>query len=90
MNRLGLSMSDALKVAQACDTVFDVRKMRAGNKVQAYCQFDTSGTGSSIGPSLKYVVYESNKIDRVIFRTTNRLRSGDGPSRSIAPGSMLT
>lgn len=71
MNRLGLSMNDAMKMAQACDTVFDVRKMRAGNKVQAYYQFDTTGTGSTEGPALKYVVYESNKIDRVIFRTTD-------------------
>ena len=70
MNRLGLSMNDAMKMAQACDTVFDVRKMRAGNKVQAYYQFDTSGTGSTEGPALKYVVYERSKIDRVIFRTT--------------------
>ncbi len=70
MNRLGLSVSDAMSVAQACDTVFDVRKMRAGNKVQAYYQFDTSGTGSTEGPALKYVVYERNKIDRVVFRTS--------------------
>ncbi len=70
MNRLGLSMSDAVMMAQACDTVFDVRKMRAGNKVQAYYQFDTSGTGSTEGPVLKYVVYERNKTDRVIFRTS--------------------
>ncbi len=70
MNRLGLSMNDAMRVAQACDTVFDVRKMRAGNKVQAYYQFDTTGTGSTDGPALKYVVYERNKIDRVIFRTS--------------------
>jgi len=71
MNRLGLSMNDAMKMAQACDTVFDVRRMRAGNKVQAYYQFDTSGTGSTEGPALKYVVYESGKVDRVIFRTTD-------------------
>lgn len=70
MNRLGLSVSDAMSVAQACDTVFDVRKMRAGNKVQAYYQFDTSGTGSTEGPALKYVVYERSKIDRVVFRTS--------------------
>lgn len=70
MNRLGLSMNDAMKMAQACDTIFDVRKMRAGNKVQAYYQFDTTGTGSTEGPALKYVVYEGNKIDRVVFRTT--------------------
>ncbi len=70
MNRLGLSISDAVMMAQACDTVFDVRKMRAGNKVQAYYQFDTSGTGSTEGPALKYVVYERNKTDRVIFRTS--------------------
>ena len=70
MNRLGLSMNDAIKVAQACDTVFDVRKMRAGNKVQAYYQFDTTGTGSTDGPALKYVVYERDKIEMVIFRTS--------------------
>ncbi len=70
MNRLGLSMSDAVLMAQACDTVFDVRKMRAGNKLQAYYQFDTSGTGSTEGPALKYVVYERNKTGKVIFRTT--------------------
>ena len=71
MNRLGLSMNDAMKVAQACDTVFDVRRMRAGSKVQAYYQFDTTGTGSTDGPALKYVVYESGKVDRVIFRTSD-------------------
>ena len=71
MCRLGLSMNDAMKMAAACDTIFDVRKMRAGNKVQAYYQFDTSGTGSAVGPMLKYVVYERNKIDRVVFRTTD-------------------
>lgn len=70
MNRLGLPISDAMKMAQACDTVFDVRKMRAGGKIQAYYQFDTTGTGSTEGPALKYVVYEGNKVDRVVFRTT--------------------
>ena len=34
MCRRGLSMNDAMKMAAACDTIFDVRKMRAGNKVR--------------------------------------------------------
>lgn len=36
LNRLGLSSSEALAVTQACDSVFDVTKMRAGATVWAY------------------------------------------------------
>ncbi len=67
MTRLGLTMEESMKVAEACDTSFDVRKMRAGNKVQAYYSFDTTVADS--GPELEYAVYEQGRAEAVIFRT---------------------
>ena len=62
MTRLGMHQASAMALAQACDTVFDVRRMRAGNKVTAY-----------YGDSLEYVVYEHDKIRRTVFHTSDSL-----------------
>ena len=62
MTRLGMHQASAMALAHACDTVFDVRRMRAGNKVTAY-----------YGDSLEYVVYEHDKIRRTVFHTSDSL-----------------
>ena len=65
MTRLGMDHESAFLLAQACDSVFDVRKMRAGNGIDAY--YDGDGTVP------KYVVYEHDKIHRTVFRTADSL-----------------
>ena len=65
MARLGLDHDSAFLLAQACDSVFDVRKMRAGNGINAY--YDADGTVP------RYVVYEHDRIHRTVFRTADSL-----------------
>ena len=65
MNRLGMSSEDAYKLSQICDSIFDVRKLRAGNPYKAY--YD------SLSNDLKYVVYENNRIRRTIFHCADSL-----------------
>jgi len=57
---LGLGADAAPTLLSSCDTLFDVRKLRAGNRYEAY----------SLHDSLQYVVYEQNRIDRIVFRCT--------------------
>lgn len=59
-SHLGMSGDDAYALSQACDSVFDVRKLRAGNTFSAY--YD------SLGHDLKYVVYDNDKIHQTVFR----------------------
>ena len=63
MTRLGMSQADAYSLAMTCDSVFDMRKMRAGNSWQAYYKADTASVGK-----LQYVVYHQNKVDMTVFR----------------------
>ena len=65
MNRLGMSLTDAYALSQLCDSVFDVRKMRAGNAYQAYTD--------SISNELKYVVYSIDKTHQAIFGCSDPL-----------------
>ena len=64
-SRLGMTHEDALLLADASDSVFDSRKMRAGNSFEAYYSTDTL-----LPRTLQYLVYEQNRIDRTIFRCT--------------------
>ena len=73
MTRLGMSQDDAMALAMLCDTVFDVRKMRAGNTVKAYYHLDTTATDTTASAELKYVVYERDKIKRTVFKTSDSL-----------------
>ena len=73
MTRLGMSQDDAMALAMLCDTVFDVRKMRAGNTVKAYYHLDTAATDTTASAELKYVVYERDKIKRTVFKTSDSL-----------------
>ena len=60
MGRHGLGAEASAALLASCDTLFDVRKLRAGNRFQAYSRHD----------SLQFVVYERSRIDRIIFRCT--------------------
>ena len=81
--RLGLEATEAYSLSVACDTVFDVRKLRSGNRFEAY--YRISATDSSLavragdaagGRELKsipkgmkpeYLVYERDAISDVVF-----------------------
>src|SRR5574344_638112 len=61
---LGLSSEDAAKIVAKCDTIFDVRSLRAGNKWQAYYS----------GDSLKYVVYEEDIVNTTVFKCSDPIK----------------
>ena len=67
MSRLGLGANQSYQLAQICDTVFDVRKLRAGNTVKAYYDPDT------LSNALQYVVYENDRIRSTVFRIKDSL-----------------
>ncbi len=64
VTRLGLPREQAFRLVQACDTVFDVRKLRAGNSWKAFYKDSTL---------LQYIVYDNSKIRQTIFRCTDSL-----------------
>lgn len=67
MTRLGMNSDDAYSLYQACDTVFDVRKLRAGNTYTAYY------SGDSLSHRLNYVVYDNDKIHQTVFKCVDSL-----------------
>lgn len=58
MTGLGLTNRQAYDLAQACDTVFDVRSLRVGHSYTAYYSSE----------ALEYVVYQRDKASNVVFR----------------------
>ena len=60
MNRLGLGASAAYALAENADSVFDVRRMRAGNAVEAYHNRDSAR-------ALQYVVYHNDRVRSTVF-----------------------
>ncbi|MBO7644412.1 MAG: hypothetical protein J6S62_05585, partial [Bacteroidales bacterium] len=66
MGRLGLGAKDAYTLAERLDSIFDVRRMRAGNDVEAYYSKDSTRT-------LEYVVYHNDRVRSTIFRTADSL-----------------
>ena len=64
LTRLGVSQQDAHALTQACDTVFDVRKLRAGNSWKAYYQDSTV---------VRYVVYDNNRERQTVFSVRDSL-----------------
>lgn len=60
MTRLGLAQDRAYALAQACDSVFDVRKLRAGNSYTAY--------SDTLDGSLSYLVYDMDRVRQAVFR----------------------
>ena len=67
MNRLGLGAKECYELASSIDSVFDVRRMKAGNQVEAYYSTDTSGR------KLTYVVYHNDRIRSTIFNCSDSL-----------------
>lgn len=67
MNRLGMGASDAYGLTQKCDTVFDVRRLRAGNRIIAYY------SGDSLSRKLEYAVYSNDKVRSTIFKCADSL-----------------
>jgi len=67
MNRLGLGAKETYDMVQLCDTVFDVRKFRADNKVIAY--YDRTDSTNI----LSYVVYQQSRIRSTVFQCTDSL-----------------
>ena len=67
MVRLGMDDADAYTLVSRLDTVFDVRKMRAGNHWHAYYSQDT------VLHRLEYVVYENDRVTRTVFRCADSL-----------------
>ena len=63
LTRLGLTPQEAYALTQAADSVFDVRKLRAGNRWQAFFAADTHQVGK-----VQYLVYEQDKIHLTVFR----------------------
>ena len=66
MNRLGMSNTDAYKLATLCDTVFDVRRLRADNTFEAYYSTDSLKT-------LEYVVYHNDMVRTTVFHCTDSM-----------------
>ena len=58
VKRLGLPGEKVIGLVQACDTIFDVRKMRAGNRWTAYYKDSTN---------LKYIVYDDSRLRQTVF-----------------------
>lgn len=57
ITRLGVPSQEAHLLAQVCDSVFDVRKMRAGNSWRAYRD----------SLAVRYVVYDNSQIRQTVF-----------------------
>lgn len=58
---LGMSAQEAYNLAQACDTVFNVKSLRVGNTYRAYYSEDDR---------LEYMVYDRDRMHCVIFDCT--------------------
>ena len=78
MARLGLGSRAAYTLVQRSDSIFDVRRMRAGNDVEAYYSKDSTRT-------LEYVVYHNDRVRSTIFRTADSLYAWvyDQPVQSV-------
>lgn len=65
LGRLGMSSDEAYQLTLLCDSVFDVRKLRAGNDYQAYTD--------SVTNELKYLVYTLDRTRQIIFGCSDSL-----------------
>ena len=65
MNRLGLGVDEAYSMAAACDSTFDVTKLRAGNAVRAY--------SDSLTRAVSYIVYDMDRIRQAVFQCKDSL-----------------
>lgn len=66
MTRAGLESAQAYQMTLACDSVFNVRTLRAGNGYDAYYDRDSLH-------ALHYIVYHESRTEEVIFRCCDSL-----------------
>jgi len=66
MNRLGLGARETYQMVELCDSIFDVRRMRAGNVIRAYYAPDSTR-------ALSYVVYVQDRIRSFVFQCADSL-----------------
>ena len=69
MGRMGLGHGDALTLVSRSDSIFDVRRMRAGNAVEAYYSPDSAGR------KLEYLVYHNDRIRSTVFKCADSLHA---------------
>ena len=67
MGRLGMGAQDVYNLVQESSDVFDVRKFRAGNRMDAYF------SGDSLERHLEYVVYINDRVKSTIFKCRDSL-----------------
>jgi murein DD-endopeptidase MepM/ murein hydrolase activator NlpD len=67
LGRLGLGARDSYTLVQRSDSIFDVRRMRSGNPVEAYYSADSSGR------RLEYLVYHNDRVRSTIFKCRDSL-----------------
>lgn len=67
----GMSMANIDRLARNSADVFDVRKIRSGNNFYIFKSLDSARTA-------RYLVYENNKIDYVLFSLTDSMNSFTG------------
>ncbi|MGM9739735.1 MAG: peptidoglycan DD-metalloendopeptidase family protein [Candidatus Cryptobacteroides sp.] len=65
MTKLGMSAAEAMKLVDAADSVFEPRKMRAGNEWQAY--YSTDSLDAQV---LEYLVYNRDRINLTVLKCT--------------------
>ena len=66
MSHLGLGPQRTWELTQACDTIFDPRRLRAGNHYSAYYT-------DSLRQDLHYLVYDNDRVTSTVFRTFDSL-----------------
>ena len=55
------------RIAEKSKEIFDLRKIRYGNKYTAFCDKDSLNT-------LKYFVYEHTPVDYIIYESSDSIR----------------
>ena len=67
MMRMGMEASDAYALSELCDSVFDLRKIKAGNHLHAY--YDSTDSTRT----LRYAIYEQDKVNATVFQCSDSL-----------------
>lgn len=67
MQRLGMNGKDAYELTQLCDSIIDLRRIKAGNTLSAF--YETSDSSRT----LKYVVYDHDMVHSTVFKCDDSL-----------------
>lgn len=71
MTGLGMSLSDSYDISAVSDSVFDVRRLKAGNQWQAYYSINEySDSVAGNHGKLSYFVYSLDRVTDVVFKCT--------------------